>query len=157
MSKLREQVRAFHVAMGMPGQGEVGPHVPDPERVRLRAKLISEEFFEVLQAMFNEERFEDQFAEAYAMVETIIIQAPVCVDMPSLADGFGDLDYVVEGSRLEFGIDGDPVADEIQRTNMAKVGGPVREDGKRLKPPGWTPPDIVGVLREQGWNPHGPR
>ena len=47
----------------------------------------------------------------------------------------------------------DPVADEIQRTNMAKVGGPVREDGKRLKPPGWQPPDIEGELKKQGWQP----
>ena len=62
-----------------------------------------------------------------------------------------DLDYVVEGTRLEFEIDGGPIAVEVHRSNMAKVGGPVREDGKRLKPPGWTPPDIAGELRKQGW------
>jgi predicted HAD superfamily Cof-like phosphohydrolase len=26
-----------------------------------------------------------------------------------------------------------------------------REDGKILKPEGWTPPDIEGVLRQHGW------
>ncbi len=25
----------------------------------------------------------------------------------------------------------------------------MREDGKWIKPPGWTPPDIEGVLRRQ--------
>jgi predicted HAD superfamily Cof-like phosphohydrolase len=61
-----------------------------------------------------------------------------------------DLDYVVEGTRLEFGIDGEPIAAEVHRANMAKTEGPVAPDGKRLKPPGWTPPDIAGVLRKQG-------
>jgi hypothetical protein len=32
---------------------------------------------------------------------------------------------------------------------MAKVGGPVRPDGKKLKPEGWQPPDIAGILRAQ--------
>lgn len=40
--------------------------------------------------------------------------------------------------------------DEVHRSNMAKVGadGKVkrREDGKILKPEGWTPPDIEKVL-----------
>ncbi len=36
--------------------------------------------------------------------------------------------------------------DEVHRSNMAKVGGPIRGDGKRLKPEGWTPPDVAGVL-----------
>jgi predicted HAD superfamily Cof-like phosphohydrolase len=38
--------------------------------------------------------------------------------------------------------------EEVQRSNLAKVGGPIREDGKRLKPPGWTPPDHLSVYRE---------
>lgn len=42
------------------------------------------------------------------------------------------------------------VFDEVHRSNMAKLGPdgtPIRrEDGKVLKPAGWTPPDIAGVL-----------
>ena len=35
---------------------------------------------------------------------------------------------------------------------MRKVGGPIRpEDGKRLKPPGWVGPDILGELIKQGF------
>ncbi len=71
--------------------------------------------------------------------------------MVEFADACGDLDYVIEGARLTLGINGKPVADEIHRTNLAKVGGPIRDDGKRLKPEGWTPPDIAGELRKQGW------
>jgi predicted HAD superfamily Cof-like phosphohydrolase len=47
------------------------------------------------------------------------------------------------------GIDLGPFFAEIHRTNMEKAGGPVRpSDGKILKPPGWKPPDIVGMLAE---------
>lgn len=49
------------------------------------------------------------------------------------------------------GIDLRPVWSEVHAANMRKTTGPVREDGKRLKPEGWQPPDIAGVLRAQGW------
>jgi hypothetical protein len=50
-------------------------------------------------------------------------------------------------------IDGAPIAAEVHRANMAKVGGPKSPTGKQLKPPGWTPPDIFGELKRQGWEP----
>jgi predicted HAD superfamily Cof-like phosphohydrolase len=53
-------------------------------------------------------------------------------------------------SALESAVYGlDEVFKEVHRSNMAKlVDGKVirREDGKILKPAGWTPPDIKGVL-----------
>jgi hypothetical protein len=37
---------------------------------------------------------------------------------------------------------------------MAKEGGPVREDGKVLKPEGWLPPDLHSVFeRKYGYRP----
>ncbi len=49
------------------------------------------------------------------------------------------------------GVPLDAVFAEVHRTNMAKLNGdgePIyRDDGKVLKPPGWTPPDIEGVLQ----------
>lgn len=58
---------------------------------------------------------------------------------------------VTRESRI-LGIDLGPVFEEVHRANMAKVGGPTRADGKILKPEGWTPPDVAGVLRRQGWS-----
>ena len=84
---------------------------------------------------------------------SLIGTAEIQVDMPELADAIGDLKYVLEGTNLAFGIDGEPVWDAIQKANMAKVGGGVDAHGKRMKPPGWTPPDIAGELRKQGWAP----
>ena len=153
---IRQQVIAFHKAMGMPGQGEGPPHVPSDERVRLRAALIAEEFFETMRSLFATDYSDSRFGrleDAENTVKKLVFGANVKVNMAELADGLADLDYVVEGTRLEFGIDGGKVAEEVHLTNMAKAGGPIREDGKRLKPPGWQPPDVVGVLRRQGWDP----
>jgi predicted HAD superfamily Cof-like phosphohydrolase len=145
-SRLRDRVQQFHNAVGQPVLTK--PSVPSDERVRLRARLIAEEFFEVLEAMFG---VESHVRAARANIEYAVHDAPVHVDLPELADGFADLDYVVEGSRLEFGIDGDPIAEQVHRANMAKAGAPKRADGKIEKPPGWTPPDVAGELKKQGW------
>jgi predicted HAD superfamily Cof-like phosphohydrolase len=99
----------------------VDESTPAIRRPELRAALIEEEARETVEAIRRGD-----------LVEAI--------------DGMCDLLCVVYGTASEFGIDLAPFWDEVHRTNMAKAGGPVREDGKRLKPPGWTPPDIAGVL-----------
>lgn len=101
------------------------PHVPSREVVALRASLLAEEFSETAQAMKDG-------------------------DLESVADGLADLIYVALGTAIAYGIDLRPVWDEVQRANMGKVGGATRADGKVLKPEGWTPPDIAGVLAAQG-------
>ena len=68
-----------------------------------------------------------------------------------IADGICDSIYVLLGAALELGINITPLWDEVQRTNMAKEGGAIREDGKILKPEGWKPPVISRLLKEQGW------
>jgi len=151
---LRAQVLEFHRAFSHPIAET--PVVIANTRVRFRANLIAEEFFEAMAAMFADGEGQNSMLDRlhYALHE-FMSDAPVKVDLPELADAFGDLDYVVEGSRLEFGIDGGPVAAAIHKANMAKLGPdgkPIRRaDGKTLKPEGWTPPDIAGELRKQGW------
>lgn len=153
-SKLRVQVRAFHEAFGVPVLDR--PQVPSDERVRLRLRLVAEEFFELLTAA--NDRTAHEWVNAairnarWAVDDAINGIDAAGVNLTEFADALGDLDYVIEGTRLEFGIDGGPIADEIHRANISKVGGPIREDGKQLKPPGWTPPDIAGALKAQGWS-----
>ncbi len=107
---------------------EKEPGMPPAEVVRMRLKLIQEEADEIADACAEE-------------------------DLVEVADGLADLLYVVYGMAHTFGIDIQPVFDEVHRSNMAKVGtdGKVtkREDGKILKPPGWTPPNVYGVLKAQ--------
>jgi len=147
---LREQVAEFHKAMDMPADAE-RPTIILDDRVRLRAALIAEECVETMAAMFSLDVGSEH--QLRAPFQDMIERARVRVDMVELADGLADLDYVIEGTRLEFGIDGAPIAAEVHRANMAKAGGPVAPNGKRLKPPGWTPPDVAGELRKQGWRP----
>lgn len=150
MTKLRDQLIEFHQAAGQPILDR--PQVPPDERVRLRLKLVAEECFEFLEASLDDQGM-TALAEAKTRALEAIQMMAIKVDLPAVADALGDIDYVVEGSRLEFGIDGEPVADEIQRSNMAKFGPGswTREDGKIMKPPGWRPPDIKRQLRLQGW------
>ena len=71
-------------------------------------------------------------------------------DLGGIADGIADLIYVLLGTALSYGIHIAPIWDEVQRTNMAKEGGATRHDGKVLKPEGWQPPDVRGILLKQG-------
>lgn len=145
---LRGQVAEFHWAVNQPVRHT--PIVPDKERVRLRMLLVTEEFFEFLEASGCP-------VEMLRDLQDGVVHAIKCredeVDLPELADAMADLDYVVEGTRLEFGIDGRPIAKEVHRSNMEKVGGGQRADGKINKPEGWQPPDIEGELKKQGWDP----
>lgn len=135
----------FHRAMKVPILPT--PQVPSDERVRLRASLIAEECLEFLEACFPDDY--DYYRPLLAEMKDWIEKGKPRVDLSAAADALADIAYVVEGANLEFGIDSGPVLDEVHRANMAKVNGPIREDGKRLKPPNWQPPDIAGVLERQ--------
>ena len=74
-------------------------------------------------------------------------QAVAAGDLVEMVDALCDLLYVTYGAAVDLGVDLQPFFAEVHRCNMAKVGGRRREDGKWLKPAGWTPPDIAGLLR----------
>lgn len=144
---LREQVSEFHRAMGQPIAFK--PAVPDRERVTLRLRLIAEEFLELVQACDAPE-FAFKEAEHWIAQTIAGCGTPRDVDIVSVADALADIDYVVEGTRLEFGIDGQSIADAVHRSNMTKVGGLV-VNGKVQKPPGYKKADIRAELIAQGW------
>ena len=123
----QDDVREFHEALGIP----IGD-TPAIRRGELRASLIEEEAREAIGAIRSG-------------------------DLVGAIDGLCDLVCVVYGAALEFGIDLAPFWREVHRSNMAKAGGPVREDGKVLKPEGWVPPDIAGVLAAIAPPPPCPR
>lgn len=70
-------------------------------------------------------------------------------DMPRAADALADIVYVAIGAASAWGVYLPDIFDEVHRTNMLKKDGPRRADGKKLKPPGWKPPDVAGVLERQ--------
>lgn len=149
---IRAQVSKFHEVYDQPVGDK--PKIPDDKTIEFRISLIGEEFCEMLDAVYPDD---DCVSDIRTTLEGLLDHGEVRVDLPELVDAWGDLDYVVEGSRLAFGVNGEPIAAEIQRSNLSKLGAdgkPVRrEDGKILKGPNFTPPDIAGKLREQGWDP----
>lgn len=125
MEKQINQVAEFHKAFGHPIATE--PTWPAMAREKLRIKLMQEELTETCQA---------------------IIEG----DMTELADGLCDLLYVIFGTALEFGLGNKLPAlfDEVHRSNMSKLGEDgkplFRDDGKSLKGPNYSPPNLLPIL-----------
>lgn len=73
-------------------------------------------------------------------------------NLVEIADACADLKWVIEGLEHTLKIPQQEVWNEIARSNLAKISpnGKVikREDGKVLKPEGWTPPDIKTIIRK---------
>jgi len=153
-TKLREQVEGFRVASGAPAfNRQIGSGLlPAVDRIRLCASLCIEEPLETLEGFGADPELVAEL-RALAAKAVASIERGRC-NIVEVADGLGDSDYVNEWARCEFGLDGEPIADEIQRANLAKFGpgSSFNAAGKVQKPPGWTAPDIAAVLRTQGWS-----
>lgn len=73
-------------------------------------------------------------------------------DLVEVADALGDMLYILCGTIIEHGMQHkiEEVFDEIQRSNMSKLGAdgkPIyREDGKVLKGPDYFKPNIQKIL-----------
>jgi predicted HAD superfamily Cof-like phosphohydrolase len=133
---LFEDVGDFHEKFGLPcyRQGTM-PHFPPVDVIQFRFRFMEEELTE-----FAEACTEDNLAKA--------------------ADALVDLVYVALGTAHLMGVPFDQCWAEVQRANMTKVRASGADDplSKRkhsldvVKPQGWTPPDIEGVLRQEGWD-----
>lgn len=106
-----------------------------------RDNLISEEYQEVIGALALLENTKLNMT-SYTVSEA----------KAELAKELADLLYVVYGTAEELDIPLQEVFKAVHASNMSKVwdDGTVhyREDGKVLKPPTYTPPDIEAVLNE---------
>lgn len=124
------------------------PTMPDLATRRLRVKLVLEELLEL--------------AEAYGLVvlaapDRIVHKDTVLLEQtdaaPNLRDAYDatlDLLVVTVGTGVAMGTQLEPGWDIVHKTNMAKFnGGYRRADGKWMKPPGWTPPDLQAELDRQ--------
>lgn len=83
-------------------------------------------------------------------------------DLARVADALVDLSYVTLGLAHMHGLPWPELFAEVQRANMTKERA--KADGSNstrksgfdvVKPEGWTPPDIEGVLKKAGWQAPG--
>jgi predicted HAD superfamily Cof-like phosphohydrolase len=143
----QDDVNDFHDEMGLT-IGET-PAIREPE---LRARLILEEAFETVEGLVGSM---DAVRVLDGAERCWLNRKPKNNGMPSLpevADGIADLIYVALGTAVACGIDMAPIWDAVHASNMAKKDGPIDANGKKHKPEGWTPPDVAGLLRAQGWS-----
>lgn len=150
-SEQQEMVAEFHDAMELP----VGPTV-ELRMADLRASLLLEEAIETVEALgYRLHAFDYEGNEVGPLVTGgrdeagqlhIRLHPDLTPDLAEVIDGLCDIKYVADGAAATFGVDLDPFFRAVHRSNMSKAGGPVRADGKRLKPEGWTRPDIAGML-----------
>ncbi len=145
MRTSEERVLEFHKALGHPIAAKPGPI--SAERLALRMTLIAEEVTELLCAMTGQSQGREEMYqhEMLCMVKHMMAHKRE-PDLVGIADGACDSHVVISGTCIEFGIPEDACYEEVHRSNMAKKGGPIRADGKSLKPEGWKPPDLEGVL-----------
>lgn len=117
-------VGEFHDTFDMYNGLEYGPHFPPDRVMELRNDLLVEELKELIDAVKEG-------------------------DLTAVADALADTLYVTYGWAIAYGIDIRPIFREVHRSNMEKLGGGKREDGKILKPRGWNGPKVHKLLKDQ--------
>jgi predicted HAD superfamily Cof-like phosphohydrolase len=126
MKKQLEQVEEFHNKFGEVNGTE--PQLLEEDVFMMRYRLMEEESKEYLEACWDG-------------------------NLVEIADALGDQLYILCGTILKHGLQHkiEEVFNEIQRSNMSKLGEdgkPIRRgDGKILKGPGYTPPNIGDILK----------
>lgn len=126
------------------------PTIPDEETRLLRAKLILEEALETVKALGVGVRVttDDGQEVDFNHVDHLDFFPEGTTDLEGVVDGCADISVVTIGTLIAFGVDDEPILEEVDEANLRKFGegGYAREDGKWIKPPDWTPPDIQGIL-----------
>jgi predicted HAD superfamily Cof-like phosphohydrolase len=99
----------------------------------------------------------DQFNLYVKLIEeeaTELAEAITAHDAVETLDALIDILVVTVGAIHSMGADAEGAWKEVMRTNFAKIDketGKVRkrEDGKVLKPIGWTPPELAPFLKKE--------
>ena len=122
MTDEQAMVKAFHSKFDIVVRN--APADLNEDTKHLRVRLIQEEFDELKEAMAAE-------------------------NLAAVAKELADLLYVTYGTAVSYGIDMEPVFREVHRSNLSKVGGYKRADGKWVKPPTYSPANIGLILEAQ--------
>jgi predicted HAD superfamily Cof-like phosphohydrolase len=127
MQKQLDAVKLFHNTYGLGVSEDLKANL-GTQKNNLRYELMKEENEEYLEAVQNN-------------------------DIVEIADALGDMLYILCGTILEHGLQHkiEAVFDEIQRSNMSKLGEdgkPIyREDGKVMKGPNYFKPNFEAILK----------
>ncbi len=122
-----DQVQEFHETYGLPVESD--QTTGSDQTKELRINLLQEELNELKEALENDD-----------LVETL--------------DALIDLQYVLDGAFLSFGMQEvkEEAFNEVHRSNMSKLGAdgkPIRRegDGKVMKGPNYFKPDMTQFIK----------
>ena len=162
MMRSQKMVHEMLKALGIPLLNEDQPRVSNIRFELLRSLVVEEaNEFEMSMvalalcsdrpprwrsAMMNVAHGLEKDEEERDKLEAMSDQDLVLYWWAEVIDAMCDIIVVVHNTSNAMGIDLEPFFDEVHQTNMAKADGPVREDGKKLKPEGWRPPQIREIL-----------
>ena len=121
-----EQVKEFHETYGLPV--EATQTLGNAQTQELRVNLLAEEVEELKDAL-------------------------AAGDLLEVLDALTDIQYVLDGAYLSFGLQGvkEAAFAEVHRSNMSKLGEdgkPIRRegDGKVMKGPNYFKPDLAQFI-----------
>lgn len=141
---VRSQVEQYCQKFGVPMRQTPGPGT-EPE-VRGALQMIGESVVGAFEAAFGSS-FDMVASE---LKEAVQIDRLDHVDLVALIEHLGRLDQASELLRAVLGVAGDPVAEEIGRSELTKV-----RISRYLvaRTEASTVPDVAARLSEQGWKP----
>lgn len=142
-------VREFHEVFGHPVSYD--PTVVPAIDVRvLRVQMLASELVELARAYGVQLKVDSTQSKEEDKCVLCRAAQDATYDVIEAADALGDIRYITDGGNLISGFPGEAILAEIHRSNMSKLleDGSVlrREDGKILKGPNYTKPDIRRVL-----------
>lgn len=122
-------VKRFHAAFGLAAP-QVMPVRPDPDLVRFRARLIREEYEEVMKEL--------------AFLSHPQSPGDTVAAFQRLLKELADLRYVIDGCAVSFALPIDAAFEEVHRSNMTKESNPA--GGKAIKGPDYSEADMKKLI-----------
>lgn len=150
MDKYQKNVMDFMNAAGQKVR-QFPQDIPSNEKV-LRVRLLMEEVLELAEASGVEIFMEDEYEmnKRFISMNKLNFNSSGGCDLVEIADALADIDYVNNGAALAYGIDLEPIKDEVQRSNMSKfIDGHRDDNGKWIKGPSYSPANIELEIGKQ--------
>jgi len=162
MSSNFDDVGDFHAKFDLPNVTHEGPYPrqPDPKLMEFRLNFLLEELGELIEAVGAKLELSD-IVVAGSRSLLAVVPEDAEIDHAKAFDALLDLAYVTFGAAHVLGYPWQEGWDRVQAANITKERSidtspdRVAQRGGTwdvIKPPGWTPPDIEGLLRERGWD-----
>ena len=149
MHKTQAQVKSMMLALDLPLPHTVnGPGVRflTSPHIELLRSLVSEEHNEFQSAMRELDESLKVAAYHHSSFRYLEDYEDVKVAWVKVIDAMCDMIVTIHNTSNAMNLDLEPFFDEVHRTNMLKKGGLLNSLGKRLKPPGWKPPQLRKIL-----------